>query len=218
MPRKPSKSPRKTWAEKWGEQELDFSISTPELRKLTRKVANLTARRLSSIERQGYFSYAGDKLREELSKREKPINKMNRFELSALIADYHHFWQAKTSTVRGAREELASQSGRIFGRDARGRPTRIMTRAEASAVWALKDEFERVYHDTARYDSNRIQAVIGEVMIQRGNVNFADQNVMDYLDTVRTRLEEDYLREEEEYARKVREMDEVFHGGDDFDF
>lgn len=211
--------PKKTWAEQWGEKEIDWTMKETEMRKLAKKVQNLTERRIKSIERQGYYSYAGDKLREQWAESTKPISRMNRWELSSRLAELHHFWESKTSTLKGAKEEIERQSARIFGTNQKGRAVRRLTREEASAYWAAYDEFYNQYKGaTARYDSFRLQRVLGSAFSM--NADGANLDLMGLLEDVRRQMdaELDLGLQFDPVTGLAINAEEVFRGGNGFNF
>lgn len=172
---KSTKPKKKTWAERWGESPVDYEMGDEEMRKLLKKVRNLTARRMASLEKGNSFSYAAMQFDQAMKKtylggKLPDVNKMKWQAVERELRSHHQFWSSKTSTTSGARAEQVEQSKRIWGVDKSGKPARLMTFEESKAFWSAYEEFNNIYKGSiARYDSNRIQQAVGQVF---SNVGF----------------------------------------------
>lgn len=186
---------KKTWAETWGSKPVDYSRPQETLAKELQKLRNLTARRVASLKKNKAFSYATYQYEQNMKQNflvRKPVSEMGYRQIERELRIIHDFWASKTSTLKGAREEQLEQSARIFGgkTDKNGRiiPTRILSYEESKKFWAAKDEFYRLNPDaTARFDSHRVQTLIGEAMEQ--GMTGSDLDLMLLLQTVRQRLD-----------------------------
>lgn len=158
---------KKTWAERWGESEVNYS-NKAEVEKTLRKIRNLTARRLASLAKSNSFSFAAYQLTEQLKEmymfgKLPKIEDMTWRTVEEELRHYHDFWSSKTATKEGAKKEQISQSARIFGTSPNGKPNRIMTLEEGRAYWSAYKKFNELYgHESTHLDSNRIQRILGE--------------------------------------------------------
>lgn len=207
-----------TWAEKWGSQSVDYNRPREELEKELKKLRNLTTRRTASLSKKNAFSYALYQYDQNMKKNflvRKDVTELTRNQLEKELRIIHDFWSSKTSTYKGAREEQIIQSTRIFGVTKAGKPRRILTIEEARKFWLVYDEFHNMYKEgTAKYDSNRVQQIIGEAYVEK---DFSNIDMVQFLDEVRTRLERDY--EENTSLGIARKMSKgVFTSGNGFNF
>lgn len=207
-----------TWAEKWGSQPVDYNRPREVLEKELRKLRNLTARRTASLSKKNAFSYALYQYDQNMKKNflvRQDVAELTRNQLEKELRIIHDFWSSKTSTYKGAREEQIIQSTRIFGKTKAGKPRRVLTIEEARKFWSVYDEFYNMYKEgTAKYDSNRVQQIIGEAYVEK---DFSNIDMVQFLDEVRTRLEQDY--EENTSLGIARKMSKgVYTGGNDFNF
>ena len=186
---------KKTWAETWGSKPVDYYRPVEALEKELRKLRTLTARRIASLKKNKAFSYATYQYEQNMKQNflvRKPVSEMGYRQIERELRIIHDFWAAKTSTLKGAREEQLEQSARIFGgkTDKNGRiiPTRILSYEESKKFWAAKEEFYRLNPDaTARFDSHRVQTIIGEAMEQV--MTGPELDIIHLLKTVRQQLD-----------------------------
>lgn len=167
---KSTKRDTKTWAEKWGASNVDYTVGKNELADMLKKVRSSTARRVASLKKSGAFSYAAMQFEQAMKKtyfngQMPDISKMSWQSIERELRSHHQFWASKTSSASGARKEQIEQSKRIWGVDKKGKPLKVMTFDESKAFWSAYDEFNELYKgQLARYDSNRIQQAVGTVM------------------------------------------------------
>lgn len=158
---------KKTWAERWGESDVDYSNKL-EVAKLVKKLRNLTARRLASLNKSNSFSYAAHQLTEQLKElymfgKLPSIENTSWQTLEKELRHYHDFWSSKTASKAGAKKEQIAQSARIFGTDVKGRPVRTLTLQEGREYWKAYKQFYELYgHEATHLDSNRVQRILGE--------------------------------------------------------
>ena len=161
---------RKTWAEKWGEEQPDYSMGKGSMKKLLKKVRTMTARRVQSLNKKNAFSYAAQQFNQSMKRTylngtAPSLENMTYRQMERELRMHHQFWSSKTATERGSRAEQVEQSKRIFGTDAKGRPIRVMTFEESKLFWSAYEEFFNMYkNSSAAFDSDRIQQAIGEAM------------------------------------------------------
>lgn len=211
---------RKTWAEKWGESPVNYAKPKTELAKELKKVRNLTARRTASLEKKSAYSYANYQFKQSMEKnyihgQQPDVNQMSYRQIERELRIHHQFWSSKTATEAGAKAEQYAQSKRIFGETKSGKPRRLLGIEEAKKFWSVYDEFYNMYKEgTAKYDSNRVQQLIGE---QMSSVDLYDVDMIQLLEDVRESLEKEFNPFESslEMARKMNK--EVFNSdGNDF--
>jgi len=160
--------PKQTWAESWGSKPVDYDRDPEELAKELKKVRNMTARRVSSLNKTKAFSFAAFQYEQTMKKqyihgKQPNINTMKYQAIEKELRIHHQFWSAQTATKRGAYKEQVAQSKRIFGVDSKGKPTRLMTFDEGKEFWSAYYEFANMYKKEKTYlDSNRVQRILGE--------------------------------------------------------
>lgn len=206
---------KKTKAEEWGETPFNYNQSVDQLRKTLKWARYVTQRRIASLERNKSFSFAREALERQLAKTylkytfkaqkvgkgnewysartrfsELPnINTMKYQQLEKELAFYHKFWASPTATVAGAKEEQKKQSARIFGKDVKGRPRRMLTLEEGRLFWAAYARFKETYKETTQYDSRRVLRLLGEHM---GEVLDVDTDWVEFLENFYQEVEADY--------------------------
>ena len=195
---------KKTWAEAWGEEQPDYSMGKSAMKKLLRKIRTSTARRVQSLSKQKSFSYAARQFDQSMKKtylggKTPNLNTMTYRQMERELRMHHQFWSSKTATVKGAREEQIEQSKRIFGMKG-GKPTRVMTYEESVAFWKAYDEFYNMYkNSTSRFDSTRIQQVLGNAMTMGGEFFDVDADLVMLLEDAMEELERRAEYEEQGY-------------------
>lgn len=118
----------------------------------------------------------------------------------AELSRLHDFFNAKTSTVKGAEKVMKNQDIRIFGTDAKGRPKETMTREERDFFWSVFNEFSRsdMYASTfwAKYKKNQIEGTLGKLIIsKRGDTTHAELSAM--MEELKKALDEDQYEYDE---------------------
>ena len=96
-------------------------------------------------------------------------SRLKRVDAVSELQAYKKFFDAKSSTVKGAREIMRQQDARIFGADASGKPLQRMTRKQRENFWSLYDEF--MTGDTTAEFAYRnygsLQQEIGKIVKER---------------------------------------------------
>lgn len=185
---------KKTKAEEWGEAPFNYNQSVDQLRKTLKWVRNSTQRRMAALELNKAFSFANYNLKQQVKKmylngQLPDVDRLKYQQLEKELAMYHKFWASSTSTLRGSKEEQRKQSARIFGKDVRGRPRRLMTLEEGRLFWAAYARFKETYNETTQYDSRRILRLLGEHM---GAVLDPDTDWVEFLAKFYQEVEADY--------------------------
>ena len=185
---------KKTKAEHWGESQVNYNRPLEDLRIELKQIRRATERRLEALARNRSFSYAKESLERQLKKvylngMKPDVNKLKFQQVEKELAMYHKFWSSSTSTVKGAKEEQIKQSARIFGKDTRGRPRRVLTLEEGRLFWAAYARFKESYKETTQYDSRRILRLLGEHM---GTVLDPDTDWAEFLEKFYQEVEADY--------------------------
>lgn len=211
---------KKTWAERWGESPVDYTRSIQALSKELKKIRNLTARRIASLKKGKAYSYAAYQYEQSMQKTylkgmQPNVSQMSYQQLERELRMHHQFWASKTATQKGAKEELYRQSSAIFGTTKSGRPSRLMTLEEGRAFWSAYHEFYNMYKDsTAKYDSNRLQRVIGAALDAR---DFNNVDMTKLLADARKAMEEDFDNPFETSLDIARRMEALKGNGNDFE-
>ena len=71
------------------------------------------------------------------------------------------FFSSESSTIKGARNIIREQSARIFGENEAGKPNYVMSASQAAEYWATYNEYMSLYKTDSRFDSYRIQQLLG---------------------------------------------------------
>lgn len=196
---------RRTWAEKWGQSNPDYTIGKKSMASLLKKVRSSTTRRISSLTKKKSFSYAANQFNQSIKKtylngQMPKIEDMSYKQMERELRYHHQFWSSKTATESGARAEQIEQSKRIFGVDKKGRPLRLMSFEESRAFWAAYEEFYNMYKDsTARFDSSRVQQAMGAAMSSRDGYFDRDADLVKILSNTMERLKYQSEMEEQGY-------------------
>ena len=185
---------KKTKAEAWGESPFDYNQSVDQLRKMLKWVRRATQRRMSSLERNNAFSFANYNLKQQIKKtylngQLPDVDRLKYQQVERELAMYHKFWSSSTSTLKGSKEEQRAQSIRIFGKNARGNPNRLLTVEEGRLFWAAYGRFKETYKETTQFDSHRIQRLLGEHM---GSILDTDIDWVEFLAKFYQEVEADY--------------------------
>ena len=112
----------------------------------------------------------------------------------AELSRLHSFFNAKTSTVKGAEKVMRNQDLRIFGKDAKGNPRDTMTREERDFFWTVFNEFKKsdMYASTfwAKYKRNQIEGTLGKLITaKREQTTHPELSAM--MEELKKALEED---------------------------
>lgn len=92
-----------------------------------------------------------------------PVSKISRNKAINEIARIQEFFNAKTSSVKGAREVMRQQDIRIYGKNELGNPVHRMTVEKRTKYWSVYDEFLSTYKNAeAIFGSDKIQQFLGE--------------------------------------------------------
>ena len=118
----------------------------------------------------------------------------------AELSRLHEFFNAKTSTVKGAEKVMKNQDIRIFGADSKGRPKETMTREERDFFWSVFNEFSRsdMYASTfwAKYKKNQIEGTLGKLITaKREQTTHTELSAM--MEELKKALEEDQYEYDE---------------------
>lgn len=223
--------PRKTKMEKWGAIPVDYTKRpnestdqyTNRLRKELKNVRQQTARRLAALNKNSkFFSYAGYAFEQEMKKMYLKVPSVNQLDYQGVEKElrmHHQFWASKTSSEKGMRDETLRQSARIFGIDQSGRINRVFTKDEGREYWKTYYKFYELNHEgTAKYDSNRIQRILGEAATV---VDLTDIDAVAFFNRLKKTFDEDYesggsmsISEIQASVKKVLFMED--EDGDDF--
>ena len=187
---------KKTWAERWGESEVDYS-NKETVEKTLRKIRNLTARRVASLRGSDSFSFAEDQLTKQMKKlymfgKLPDLEQLGWQTKEQELRLYHQFWASKTATKAGSRNEQIRQSIRLFGTDSRGKPLRLLTIEEGRAYWDVYDKYYELHgEESTHLDSNRVQRILGESI---NTILNPDMDLVHYLNLVKFDLEHEHDR------------------------
>lgn len=99
-------------------------------------------------------------------KRLKPPSKTKISDAKSELEHLRKFFEADSSTVKGARQLIKDQSARIFGVDDTGKNRYTMSAAQAAEFWATYTEYTSLHRADSRIDSNRVQQIVGAFMLK----------------------------------------------------
>lgn len=194
---------RKTKWEKWGGEQDWFKqaskMTNEELEKALRDVKKATERRVSSLKKQRVDSYAAYVYGEEKYFLKRAGS--SRPSMLHALSVYHDFWASRTSTREGARAVNREQDIRLFGKtvSARGKetPKYRLSQEERTEFWAAYMEFYKQYkNDTSKYDSHRVQRIIGEAF-----KDIRGEDFLSRLEMIHEAVERDYNTEAKKSAK-----------------
>lgn len=138
---------------------------------LLKQVRSLFKKQASTFEKNpNAYSWAYEKMLEWYRDHgEVKLNSMKRVDATAELARLQHFFKAQSSTLKGSKEILEEQSKRIFGVDEKGKAFYKMNTEQARAYWTLYNEYQNLSTTgfVKNMNSNTIQQVIGEMLIER---------------------------------------------------
>lgn len=114
--------------------------------------------------KKNVYSPALEKMEEYYEKNgATPVSKISRNKAINEIARIQEFFNAKTSSVKGAREVMRQQDIRIYGKNELGNPVHRMTVEKRAKYWSVYDEFLSTYKNAeAIFGSDKIQQFLGE--------------------------------------------------------
>lgn len=203
-------------------------LKSPELRELLRGARQLYTNQEKTFEKyeKTVFSPALDKMQEYYDRvGKRQVSRMNMSAMRNELFRIQEFFDAKTSTVSGARKVAMEQDRRIFGvqtdsgisyTEKSGKPTARMTLEQRINFWASYNEF--VSMEKANYvrnmGSNTIQTVLAGMILESAE-RFPDSDFMftagDFRELKR-RLEEQKAQEEWEMSNYEHGNSDVFSG------
>lgn len=113
----------------------------------------------------------------------------------AELSRLHDFFNAKTSTARGAEKVMQAQDARIFGVDSKGKPLDTLSREERDFFWSVYNEFKSsdLYSSTfwSNYQKNKVEETLGKIMVgKRGQTTHAELSQM--LEELKNALDDDH--------------------------
>lgn len=94
-------------------------------------------------------------------KRLQPPSKTKVADAKSELEHLRKFFEADSSTVKGAKQLVKEQSARIFGTDEAGKNRYTMSSSQAAEFWAVYNEYRSLHPTDTTKDSNRIQQIIG---------------------------------------------------------
>lgn len=126
------------------------------------KKFNARARSFRSAKNKNVYSPALENFFEIYPHGIADISELNFHQKQALMFRIQDFFQAKTSSVSGAREVAREQDARIFGTRADGKPLYRMTREQRVAFW---DSYEEFMHQNPNWSqkSFQVQEALGVI-------------------------------------------------------
>lgn len=202
---------KQTQAEKIASMPIEdiTRMSGKERKTLEEYVRTLHAgykRRVQSFAKKGLVSHAQIALEGTIpDKKPVQLTKMTRNQLILEFARYAKFFNDVTSSEAGIKKVNREQDIRIFGQDAKGRPSRTMTDQERQKFWRLYEEYENQHPTaTSRYGSESIQQQIADAMFDTKTIN--GENLVDFLDRVEQRLAQHSMEE------NLRSVPNVYSG------
>lgn len=120
---------------------------------------------------------------------------MSKNQIIQELAQYHSFFNAKTSTIPGIKKLNKEMDARLFGANKRGSPIKTMTEPERKKYWAMYTEFynnPNVMANAGLYGSNVVQRTIAEIFIERRN-DFKDLDFLTVLSEAKNRIDADAI-------------------------
>lgn len=138
---------------------------------LLKQVRSLFKKQASTFEKNpNVYSWAYEKMLEWYKDHgEVKLNSMKRVDATAELARLQDFFKAQSSTLKGSKAILEEQSKRLFGVDETGKAFYKMNTEQARAYWTLYNEYQNLSTTgfVKNMNSNTIQQVIGEMLIER---------------------------------------------------
>lgn len=146
-------------------------MKNPELRQLLRGARQLFSAQESKFKKyeNTVWSPALEKMQATYENNGKMASsRMNRSQMQFEVYRIQEFFQAKTSTIPGARQVAIEQDKAIFGVDEKGKPKQRMTLEQRTNFWAAYNEFKAIEKEyyVRNIGSNVIQQYLGQMMIE----------------------------------------------------
>lgn len=152
-------------------------LSRDEMRSLVTQARKMATKRLSTFAKNpGTYSPAVEKLQDYYADGMENVKKETRNRLMQEVFRLQGFFNAQSSTVKGARAVMRDQDIRIFG-EKNGKPAHRMSTLQRTNFWRFYDEFLN-QHKNAYYlfGSGRIQQYLGEIQ-QRRKLEMNAENI-----------------------------------------
>ena len=203
-------------------------LKSPELRELLRGARQLYTNQEKTFNKyeESVFSPALDKMKDYYDRvGKRQVSRMNMSAMRNELFRIQEFFDARTSTVPGARKVALEQDRRIFGvqtdsgisyTEKAGKPTSRMTLEQRINFWAAYNEF--VSMEKANYvrnmGSNTIQTYLGEMILESARRHPQDDFMFTAGDfrELKRRLEEQKAQEEWEMSNYEHGNSDVFSG------
>lgn len=96
----------------------------------------------------------------------KATSKMGVNEMRSELFHLQDFFEAKTSTVPGARKVQKETASRIFGTDKNGRPRATLDTDQWAQFWSLYEEYKNMRPADVYEQSTVVQQAVGQVIIE----------------------------------------------------
>lgn len=144
-------------------------MKNAELRSVLRGARQLYNQTSELFERnkERVYSHAYNKMQDYYDDNpQKAVSRMKQSELRKEVFRLNDFFNAKTSTIKGAKEVSRETDIRIYGVDERGRAKHRMKPEESKAFWDIYDEFKNMVEESRfrNYGSTQVQLHLGEMM------------------------------------------------------
>lgn len=159
-------------------------LKAPELRELLRGARQLFSQQSKVFEKYSdkVYSHSYEKMREYYQDhgREKVeikggiefystvperMNKMSMNQMRMEVFRLQNFFEAKTSTVPGARQVTSDVAKRIFGENSRGRAKGNFSVDEWRGFWDIYDEYKNQRPEDVITQSTVVQQALGQIVI-----------------------------------------------------
>lgn len=169
-------------------------MKSPELRELLRGARNLFTQQEAKFKRyeEKTYSPALGKMREYYDEvgGKKAVSKMNMNQMRSELFQLQDFFEAKTSTVPGARKVQSDMAKRVFGTDKRGRAKKNPGTSWWSNFWSLYDEYKKMRPADVFEKSSLVQQMLGQILIENNEMDFSARS----LEQLADRLQEEKER------------------------
>lgn len=138
---------------------------------LLKQIRSLFKKQASTFEKNpNVYSWAYEKMAEWYKDHgEVKLRSIKRVDAVAELARLQDFFKSQSSTLSGSKKILEEQSKRIFGVDESGKALYKMNTEQSRAYWTLYNEYQNLSTTgfVKNMNSNTIQQVIGEMLIER---------------------------------------------------
>lgn len=189
-------------------KKYESKVWSPALEKMQDYYERITGRPVS------HASFKGTPL-EDITmpdySSQRPISKMTRNQMLGEIMHLQEFFQARTSTVPGARKVMIEQDARIFGiNEKTGKPAKRMSVEERTRMWRNYIKFVGTHPNIVNLlegGSNRVQQYFGQwVKDNKGEMSVSD------IEEAFNDLMDEYMTEDWEWDDYEYEDSDVFSG------